>query len=283
MPITVKNTFGTPHHVSESNPAHVTGCDAYRLPLVGYLVPGVTPGYDDMVQMLKDNGHDTRPEGYGMVFLESEEFSATYFGSIQQIEQYQRDNIDGHAPFDASLGVMYARWPRGKGWDDFLPRRAFWNVGGRGAVADGVGLVTAFAHNEVPGAEVVVYEFEGRWTPDGQTGQLVTYHCTVCHQDTFYDSGHVHENTGPISRRWAARQARQHIIGADRHGVGDTNSPCRPNNGEVLRAVNAFARDMWGTSGNALPDTDDAYCATQGPCSIIRELRAGVRPAVYGR
>ncbi|WP_190093277.1 hypothetical protein [Streptomyces melanogenes] len=46
----------------------------------------------------------------------------------------------------------------------------------------------------------------------------------------------------------------------------------------MLRAVNAAAREMWGTTGNALPDTDDAYCATKGPCSIIRELRAGVRP-----
>jgi hypothetical protein len=49
----------------------------------------------------------------------------------------------------------------------------------------------------------------------------------------------------------------------------------------MLRAVNAVARDMWGTQGNALPDTDDAYCATKGPCSLIRELRAGIRPPVY--
>ncbi|MEU1223209.1 hypothetical protein [Streptomyces microflavus] len=61
-----------------------------------------------MVQRLKDNGHDTRPEGYGLVFLESEEFSVTYFGSIAQIEQYKRENTDGTATFDASQGVMYA-------------------------------------------------------------------------------------------------------------------------------------------------------------------------------
>ncbi|MGQ7754414.1 hypothetical protein ACUN29_39205 (plasmid) [Streptomyces sp. WC2508] len=95
--------------------------------------------------------------------------------------------------------------------------------------------------------------------------------------DTFRDCGHVHENTGPDSRRWAARQ---HLISAARHGVGK-NSECRPNGGEMLRAVNAAAREMWGTTGNALPDTDDAYCATKGPCSIIRELRAGVRPLTY--
>ncbi|MGW1596822.1 hypothetical protein [Streptomyces sp. NPDC002343] len=67
------------------------------------------PGYEDMVEILKDNGHDTHPEGYGLIFLESEEFSATYFGSIAQIEQYQRDNVDGTATFDASQGVMYAQ------------------------------------------------------------------------------------------------------------------------------------------------------------------------------
>jgi hypothetical protein len=110
---------------------------------------------------------------------------------------------------------------------------------------------------------------------------MVTYHCTACHLDTFHDCGHVQENTGPDSRRWAARQARQHIISADRHGVGDTNSACRPDNGEMLRVVNAVARDRWGTTGNALPDTDHGYCATKGPCSIIRELRAGIRPPVY--
>ncbi|MDG9687701.1 hypothetical protein QC334_34085 [Streptomyces sp. DH18] len=280
MSIRITNTFGTPHNVSELHPAHVTSCDAYRLPLVGTIVPGATPGYDDMVQMLMEEGHDTRPEGYGLIFLESEEFSATYFGSIEQIEQYQRENTDGKATFDVSQGITYAQWPHGKGWDDYLPR-TFWNAQRRGAVADGVGLVTAFAHNEVPGAEVIVYEFEGKWLPDSNPTQMITYHCTACHKDTFYDSGHVHENTGPPSRRWAARQARQHIISAARHGVGGTNSACRPSNGEMLRAVNAAARDIHGTTGNALPDTDDAYCATHGPCSILRELRAGVRPPVY--
>ncbi|MFJ6661616.1 hypothetical protein ACIQNG_35495 [Streptomyces sp. NPDC091377] len=238
MSITITNTYGTAHHVSETNPAHVTSCDRYRLPLVGTIAPG-NPGYEDMVDMLRENGHDTR-EGYGLIFLESEEFSATYFGSIEQIEKYKRENVDGTATFDASQGVMYAQWPHGKGWDDFLPR-TFWNVKARGGIADGVGLVTAFAHTETPDAEVIVYEFEGTWSSGGTPQQLVTYHCTACHLDTFHDCGHVHENTGPSSRRWAARQARQHLISAHRHGVGDT----------------------------------------KGPCSIIRELRAGVRPPVY--
>jgi len=91
----------------------------------------------------------------------------------------------------------------------------------------------------------------------------------------------VHENTRPDSRRWAARQARQHLISAARHGVGNENSACRPNDGKMLRVVNAVARDMSGATGNAVPETYEAYCATKGPCSIIRELRAGVRPPVY--
>ncbi|MET9535549.1 hypothetical protein ABZY02_34205 [Streptomyces sp. NPDC006649] len=279
MSITITNTYGTAHKVSDTNPAHVTSCDNYRLPLVGTITAD-NPAYDDMVEMLRENGHDTRPEGYGLIFLESEEFSVTYFGSIEQIETYQRENIDGKATLDTSQGVMYAKWPRGKGWDDFLPR-TFWNVKARGGIADGVGLVTAFAHTETPGAEVVVYEFEGKWLPDSEPQQLVTYHCTGCHLDTFHDCGHVQENTGPSSRRWAARQARQHIISAARHGVGDRDSACRPNNGEILSLVNEATRQMWGTTGNAVPDTDDAYCATKGPCSIIRELRAGSRSPVY--
>ncbi|MFB9608617.1 hypothetical protein ACFFTQ_37260 [Streptomyces roseofulvus] len=279
MSITITNIYGTPHNVSETNPTHVTSCDRYRLPLVGTIAPG-TPGYEDMVEMLRENGHDTRSEGYGLIFLESEEFSAIYFGSIEQIEQYKRDNAGGTATFDPLQGVMYAKWPHGKGWDDYIPR-TFWNVKTRGGIADGVGLVTAFAHTEVRGAEVVVYEFEGTWSRGGTPQQMVTYHCTACHLDTFHSGGDVHENTGPSSRRWAARQARQHIVSAYRNGVGTANSACRPSDGEILRAVNAVARDMWGAQGSVLPDTDDAYCAAKGPCSIIRELRAGIRPAVY--
>ncbi|MFJ2745890.1 hypothetical protein ACIO3O_40240 [Streptomyces sp. NPDC087440] len=275
----ITNTYGTPHHVSDASPSHVMSCDYYRVPLVGVIAPG-NPGFEDMVKVLQDNGHHSRPEGYGLIFLESEEFSAVYFGAITQIEQYKRDNTDGTGTFDGSLGVTYAQWPQGAGWDDYIPR-VFWNAKARGAVADGVGLVTAFAHTEIPGAEVIVYEFEGTWRPGGEAKQMVTYHCTGCHEDTFHDSGHVHDNTGPDRRRWAARQARQHLISASRHGVGDKKSACRPTNGEMLRAVNALAREKWGTPGNALPDTDDAYCATKGPCSVIRELRAGIRPPVY--
>ncbi|NJA56661.1 hypothetical protein [Streptomyces sp. NEAU-H3] len=274
MSITIMNTYGTPHQVSPSNPAHVTSCTTYRCSLV-ITLPSAHPDYADMVKALRDNGRDSRPEGYGVILLESEEDTATYFGSFEQAEQYHRDGT-----LDTSQGVLAAGWPQGKGWDALLPR-IFWNQRGRGAAADGVGIVTAFAHINEPSAQVIVYEFEGARTRRGETQQLVTYHCTACHQNSFHDSGHVHENTGPDRRRWAARQARQHILSAHHHGIGSRDSACRPNGGEMLRAMNAVARDMWGTTSNAVPDTDAAYCATKGPCSIIRELRVGARPQVY--
>ncbi|MGR3935222.1 hypothetical protein [Streptomyces sp. BRA346] len=127
-----------------------------------------------------------------------------------------------------------------------------------------------------------MYEFEGKWLPEKPPVNMITYHCTACHQDTFHDSGKVHENNGPHDRRWAARQARQHIVSAARHGVNrDGNSQCRPFDPAMLKAVNAVARQNLGMTHNPLPDDDAAYCATKGPCSIIRELRAGVRPPVY--
>ncbi|MGC4923800.1 hypothetical protein ACLQ17_25715 [Streptomyces sp. DT197] len=279
MSVTLRNTFGTLHHVSATNPAHVTGCDTYRISHATTISPQL-PAFEDMVDVLQENGLHTRPEGYGVIFLESEEHELTYFGPIEQIEQFKRDNANGPATFDHGQGVMCPRWLQGKGWDDVVPRTT-WNNKAHGAVADGVGIVTAFAHTEDPNAEVIVYEYEGAWGPEGTPGQMVTYHCTACHKDTIYDSGHIHENTSPHSRRWTARQARQHILSAAKHGVGGRHSACRPGNGAMLRAVNALARDMYGTSGNPLPDTDDTYCATQGPCSIIREMRAGARPPAY--
>jgi hypothetical protein len=284
MTITIRNTYGRPHPTSDGNPAHVTGAPGYRVSMTAIL-PATEPRFNDMITYLTEGAQNlhSRPEGYGLIFLESEEHSATYFGSMQQVADFQREQqTNPGASFDGDQGFFAAQWPHGKGWDDFLPP-AYWNMAQVGAIADGVGLVTAFAHTEAPSAEVTVYEFEGKWLADSEPTQMVTYHCTACHLDTFHDSGHVHANTGPQDRRWAARQARQHILSAHRHGVGNENSACRPNGGEMLRVVNAVAKERLGLSGNALPDTEDAYCATKGPCAVIRELRAGVRPAPYGR
>lgn len=282
MSTTITNTYGRPHPTSETNPTHVTGAPGYRVSMTAIL-PASDARFADMVTYLTDGAQDlhSRPEGYGLIFLESEEHSATYFGPMQQVADFERERAANPGViFDQSPGFCVGQWPHGKGWDEFLPS-VYWNMAQVGAIADGVGLVTAFAHNAIAGAEVIVYEYEGAYARGGETHKLVTYHCTGCHSDTHHDAGHVHENTAPFARRWAARQARQHITSAVKNGVGDQNSACRPNGGEMLRVVNAVAREMHGTTGNALPDTDDAYCATKGPCGLIRELRAGIRPPVY--
>lgn len=286
MTIAITNTYGRPHPTSETNPSHVIGAPGYRVSMTSVL-PATDPRFADCVTWLTEGERNlhTRPEGYGMIFLESEEHSATYFGPMEQVTEFRRemDQNPGGSSWDQEQGVCIAQWPHGKGWDDFLPP-VYWNMEQTGALADGVGLVTAFAHNAVPGAEVIVYEYEGRYSPGGDAHKLVTYHCTACHNDTHrFGGGDVHENTGPHDRRWTARKARQHITAAVRLGPGHEDSPCRPGSGnEMLRIVNQVAREMRGTTGDALPSEESAYCAAKGPCSLLRELRAGVRPAVYG-
>lgn len=281
--IEIVNTYGQPHRTSEKNPNHVIGADRYRLPLTGFIVAGA-PGFDDMVKWLADCEDEqgkslhTRPEGYGLIFLESEEHAATYFGPIEQVQRYRDENVDGTATFDQSEGVTVGGWPQGKGWDEFLPR-VFWNQGG-------VGIVTAFAHNAIPGAEVIVYEYEGTWGmgDKSEPRPMVTYHCTGCHKDTLHDSGHMHENKGPHDRRWMARKAREHITGAVRHGLRNENSLCRPGSSvEMLRVVNEVAASQLGPGYLPHPEDEGGYCAVKGPCSILRDMRAGVRPAPYGR
>lgn len=284
MNVTIRNTYGRPHPTSEQNPTQVTGAPGYRVSMT-MILPGTGARFADCITYLTEGEQDlhSRPEGYGLVFLESEEHAVTYFGPMQQVADFQREmQTNPGASFDGDLGFFVARWPHGPGWDELIPP-AYWNMTQVGAIADGVGLVTGFAHPSITGAEVLVYEYEGRWLRDGDVKKMITYHCTGCHEDTMHDSGHNHENTDPGMRRWAARQARQHIVSAARHGVGSFDSACRPDGGEMLRVVNAVAKEQLGLPGNPLPDTEDTYCATKGPCSIIRELRAGVRPPVYGR
>lgn len=285
MTIEIVNTYGQQHETSPNNPTHVTRAAGYRVTLTGTLTSEYEH-FDDMVKWLAlgDTDLHTRPEGYGLVFLESEEHSVAYFGPLDQVREYQRASAAGENPkLDPEPGVMVGNWPHGGAWDDFLPP-SYWNIKAAGAVEDGVGIVTAFAHNAIPGAEVIVYEYEGRWSPDGEVRKMVTYHCTGCHKDTRFDSGHEHENRDPDSRRWAARQARQHITQAVRHGVGSPEQLCRPGSGnDMLRVVNEVAKDKLGPGYLPHPEDEGGYCALNGPCSIIREMRAGVRPAPFGR
>ncbi|MFM9373250.1 hypothetical protein [Streptomyces sp. Da 82-17] len=283
MSITITNTYGQPHQTSPTNPNHVTGGAGYRVSMAGIL----TAQHDDFAEMVDfldlGNGTNlhTRPEGYGIAFLESEEHSLTYFGPIEQVREYQRGTNAGENPrLDTSLGFLVGSWPHGGAWDTFIPT-SYWNRQADGAAADGVGIITAFAHNAIPGAEVIVYEYEGRWTPESDVAKLVTYHCTGCHKDAFFDSGHTHANTGPTARRWAAQQARQHITSATKHGVGSERTLCQPHDGEAYRIVNAFGREKFGPGYIPISEDEGTACATTGPCSIVRELRAGVRPPAY--
>lgn len=271
----IKNTYGTPHNVGSSS-IYVKDCDRYRVSLVGVTTPG-DGGHEDRIKVLKDNGYDIREEGYGLIFLESEEVSVTYFGSIEQVEKYKKDGPKGPANLDTSKGVFYGSWPQGKGWDDFIPR-VFWNRSSLGATADGIGIVTAFEHPVKQSAEVIVYEFEGKWRPDDPAEYMITYHCTACHSSC----KDVHINRGPHDRRWIARKARAHIVSAAQHGVNrDGRSECRPPDPRMLPAVNEVAKKNLGVTHDVLPNSEDVYCATRGPCAVIRELRAGVRPDVY--
>lgn len=286
MTITITNTYGQQHETSPSSPNHVTGGAGYRVSLTGTLT-AEHPQFDEMVKYLDlGDGRNlhTRPEGYGVAFLESEEHSISYFGPLEQLREYQRASAAGENPkLDGSQGEMFERWPHGKGWDDFLPV-TYWNMKPAGAIDDGIGIITAFAHNAIPGAEVIVYEYEGRWSHDGDPVKMVTYHCTGCHKDTLHDSGHMHENKGPTDRRWMARKAREHITSAVRHGVGSEGTLCRPGSGnEMLRVVNKVASANLGPGYLPHPEEEDAYCAVKGPCAILRDMRAGIRPAVYGR
>lgn len=284
--ITITNTYGQQHETSPTNPTHVTGGAGYRVTLTGTL----TAEYEHFADMVKyldlgDTNLHTRPEGYGLAFLESEEHSVTYFGPLDQVREYQRASAAGENPkLDPEPGVMVEKWPHGGAWDDFLPPSC-WNIKAAGAVDDGIGIVTAFAHNAIPGAEVIVYEYEGTWGPGdkSESRRMVTYHCTGCHKDTLHDSGHMRENKGPHDRRWMARKAREHITGAVRHGLDNENSLCRPGRSEyILRAANRIASaNLPGYAPHS--ENEGTFCATKGPCSIIREMRAGVRPAPFGR
>lgn len=250
----------TVHYVSDTNPTRVTGADRYRLPLVGYLTPD-HPQFEAMTEFIADEHR--RADGYGLIFLESPEHSALYLGSIEQVQRYQAANADGTATFDQSQGHTYEFWPQGEGWNEFIPHLT-WHP-------DGQGILATHPHPDGR-SEVVVYEFHGSRLPNRPTEPLVTYHCTRCHANTLHDIGHVQGNTSPTARRWAGKQARQHIYSAQRHSVGTEASRCRPPDPRTLQVVNEISRREYGRP--TLPDTDEGYCAVHGPCSTIRHLRA---------
>ncbi|MCZ0204706.1 hypothetical protein OZK63_04670 [Streptomyces sp. UMAF16] len=243
------------HYVSDSNPVHVTHAEWYRISLTGIL----TPQHENFEAMQSIFPPEHRRPGYGLAFLESEEHSRLYVGSIEQITAY---TSDPSTRLDVSQGQTYDHWPHTDGWTEFIPDTT-WNPDGRG-------VVTAFEHPA--GGDVIVYEFHGSWLPGRPTRKLVTFHCTHCHTDTFHDSGKVLENRGPHDRRWAVRQARQHIRSAKQHGVGGQASQCRKADPSMMRIVTQVANELSGL--NRPVSSYESMCATSGPCATVRELKA---------
>ncbi|MGO4459906.1 hypothetical protein AB4039_21805 [Streptomyces sp. M-16] len=239
------------HTVSETNPTYVTGADRYRIPFTGFLTPD-NPKFAVMEEFVLPEHR--RPEGYGLAFLESEEHSLTYIGSVRQIEEYRASNGDGTAVLDPSQGVMYAFWPRDEGWDDYLPHNT-WNPGGEG-------IVTEFDHPL--GGKVVVYEYlQNDPKADGPT-PMIGLHCERCHPRPNLDYDKHRPNTRPHDRRWFARNARAHVR---RHA-----EECRPADPRMAEAVQQIVNEKYGVNNPTV--TWESGCATDGPCSQIRHLRA---------
>ncbi|MFJ9167286.1 hypothetical protein ACIRPK_26570 [Kitasatospora sp. NPDC101801] len=239
------------HSVSPTNPTYVTGAEHYRVTLSGILLPN-HPHFAQMEEFFTER---RQPEGYGLLFLESEEHSVTHAGPIDQVRAYQAAPIAEPASLDLTQGVNYGGWPHGTGWDDLLPATT-WNPAGEG-------IVVEFDHPL--GGKVTVYEYlkDG---PDGTKIPRVSQHCEHCHPSgSGYDHEVAMDNRGPHDRRWMARNARKHV----RHHA----ERCRPQDPNLMEIVTAVANEMHGTSN---PVTSwESHCATAGPCAKIRHLRAG--------
>jgi hypothetical protein len=238
------------HILSDSNPLYVTGSDRYRIPFTGFLTPA-HPQFAAMEEFFLPEHR--RPEGYGLAFLESEEHSLTYLTSIRQIQEYRAANTDGTATLDPTQGFMYGFWPRDDGWDDYLPANT-WHPGGEG-------IITEFPHPL--GGKVTVFEYlkDG---PDGEKTPMVGLHCEHCHPDPATDHENNFPNRGPQDRRWIARNARLHIR--------SHTEQCRPVDPRIAEVVTAVANKMHSTNNPVI--TQEARCATTGPCAQIRSLRA---------
>lgn len=244
------------HYVSDTNSVHVTFADNYRVSGFATLTP-IHPDFEELQEHISPEHR--RPDGYGLAFLESEEHSLMYVGSVEQVEECRTSG----APLDVKVGVSYDKWPHGPAWDKFIPDNT-WHQSGEG-------IVTEFDHPA--GGKVVVYEYLAA-DDNGSKVPMVAFHCDHCHPAEHEQS---RANKGPHDRRWTARMARTHIQNVERHGVGTQSSACRPTNPLWSEIAQKVANDYYGVNH---PTTSwESHCATDGPCSVIRELRAGIRPA----
>lgn len=232
-------------HTLGQNPTYVTGADRYRISVFITLAPD-HPDYDSMIDSLTLDEtsilpEDQRPNGCGLALLESEEYSVTFVGPLDHVQEVR----DGKVSLDTSLGRFIEFWPRGSNWDAVIPANT-WSK-------DGAGIFREFSH---AGTSVIVYEYvQDR---DGTPTPMVGFHCLYCHRD---DLQHHLPNHGPHSRRWIAAEARKHIRRND----------CRPSDPRLAEVITAVANDMHGTNKPVI--TYESHCSTTGRCEQIRHLR----------
>ncbi|MFI8326949.1 hypothetical protein [Streptomyces sp. NPDC085529] len=237
----------TKHTVSSSNPVHVAGADSYRVSFTHIVTPD-TPLYAEVEDNLKPEHR--RPDGHGLVFLESEEHHVVYYGPVRQIEEFRT----GGAALDLSQGAIYERWPHGEGWDSLIPATT-WTPAGEGIVA-------TFDHPL--GGTVTVYEFLQDDDSGGEKVSMVAFHCDRCHPHPRVDHESNRRNRGPQDRRWTARLARVHV---HRH-----TEQCRPVDPRYAEVAQALVNKEHGVDNPTV--TWESRCATTGPCAQIRHLRA---------
>jgi hypothetical protein len=244
----------TRHTVGAGNPVRVTGADRYRITLTFIVLPHHLD-FAVLEEFIAPEHRD--PAGYGIALLESEEHSLTYVGPVQQIRDY--DDCCAADPtrpvtLDTTRGVICEFWPHGEGWDDLIPATT-WHPGGEG-------ILVEFDHPL--GGRVVVYEYLEE-DADGTRMPRVGFHCERCCRPV---PGIDHEaridNLGPRDRRIGARHARLHIH--------DHEHECRRRDPRIAQAVTHAANRIHGTNDPVL--THESRCATTGPCSRIRHLRA---------
>lgn len=246
------------HYTSETNPTFVKHSELYRITSTA-LVEAGTPLFEDIQEELDAEHPFRRSDGYGVVWFESEEHSILHLTSTERVARW-RETGEG---IDLSAGVNQDRWPNTGPWKAENPTGTWHN--------DGQGILGYIDHPQQPDG-IVVYEYHGKWPhqrDDEPDQPLVTFHCTVCHLNTFA-GGEVYDNTDATRRRWAGRKARQHARSAERYGVGTIGDG---NHGECFRMGRAF-----GEAIAAVTDTpymeDASDCAASGPCATIRHLKA---------
>lgn len=234
---------------------------SYRVAGAFALLPD-HPRWDDLTATFSDEARADRPDGFGLVFLDSKlmiedrmAHSLMYVTSPAEVITRLELLAAGQPPppyvLGSDGGVLASLWPSRhacNGWDDILPTKP-WHE-------DGKGVLIEYEHR---GTKVVVYEYvddDPRWPHERLK---VTYHCQFCHMAG--SSNERYLNEGPFTRWLAADAARKHIRYADVE-----HNSCQPLPASWDRVV-ATVTNTPGFSGAA-------QCEASMQCATIRHVRA---------